>query len=142
MSDSLLSKYVRKPADEHKPETVPNGDPDGTEDLGCYGFLRGVRDRAVMLELRKKDGAVTALAYAYIERITYCPDGPEEGITLHGAGQKVRISGRNLNTENESGVRLLGALTRHRVPWVREADRSVGLAGESNLVIIEEICTV
>jgi hypothetical protein len=139
MNDSLLSKYVRKPANEPRPKTVPNGDPDGTEDLGCYGFLRGVRDRAVMLELRKKDGTVTALAYAYIERITYCPDGPEEGITLHGAGQKVHISGRNLNTENESGIRLLGALTRHRVPWVREADRAASAVSENDTTVIDAI---
>lgn len=138
MNDSLLSKYVRKPADELGNSGAPS-DPDGTEDLGCFGFLRGVRDRAVMLELRKKDGTVTALAYAYIERITYQPDGPEEGITIYAAGQKVRISGRNLNMESESGVRLLGALTRHRVPWVREAEHAASLVSEGGSPMIEAI---
>lgn len=139
MNDSLLSKYVRKPADEAAPNPAATADPDGTEDLGCFGFLRGVRDRAVMLELRKKDGTVTAIAYAYIERITYTPDGPDNGITIHTAGQRVRICGRNLDAESDRGVRLLGALTRHRVPWVREVERAADLDRESQAPFVDAI---
>jgi hypothetical protein len=42
-------------------------------DLGAFGFLRGVRDRAVMLELRWKDGSVVAFAYAWLERAGFDP---------------------------------------------------------------------
>ena len=38
------------------------------QDLGAFGWLRGVRDRAVMLELRQKDGGIVAFPYAWLER--------------------------------------------------------------------------
>lgn len=138
MSDSLLDKYLRKPVNE---SSIGRSSVDSDEpgDLGCFGFLRGVRDRAIMLELRKKDGTVTAMAYAYIERIAYCPDGPNEGITIYGAGQKIRMSGRNLNAQSRDGEGLFGALTRHRVPWVREADRMASIAADTQQAEIDFI---
>jgi hypothetical protein len=136
-AESLLDRYVRKPGDAAASITSLSDhaaqDSEGAEDLGCFGFLRGVRDRALMLELRKKDGSTTAIAYAFIERITYHPDPPNDGITIHAAGQKFRITGHNLNTESDNGVRLFGALARHRVPWIAErtspdsSDRAVSI---------------
>lgn len=136
-AESLLDRYLRKPADAKHADTKsatssthlthdPHDDESDTpQDLGCFGYLRGLRDRALMLELHKKDGSVTAIAYAYIEIITYSPDPPHDGITLHAAGMKIRISGTNLNTKPDAaGISLLSALTRHRVPWVKEASQS------------------
>ena len=58
--------------------------------------MRGVRDRAIMLELRRKNGNVLAIGYGWLERAEF---DPSEGITLHLVGQKIRIKGRNLNDE-------------------------------------------
>lgn len=110
MSDSLLNKYTR-------PTTEPDDPQLETEDLGSFGWLRGMRERATMLELRKKDGNITAIGYAWIEKIEF---DPSEGITIHALGQKVQIQGRHLNSEVRPGVSLFQGLTCHRVPWVGE----------------------
>lgn len=114
MSDSLLNKYTR-------PQTEPDDPQFETEDLGSFGWLRGMRERATMLELRKKDGNITAIAYAWIEKIEF---DPSEGITIHALGQQVKIQGRNLNAEVRPGVSLFQGLTRHRVPWVGECSQN------------------
>ena len=76
---------------------------------------------------------IVALGYAWLERVEF---DPSEGITLSVGGQKVRIKGRNLNAEIRPSVRLFEGIARHRVPWIREADRSAGLqAGDRDTVI-------
>src|SRR6267154_4781186 len=65
------------------------------DDLGVFGFLRGSKERAAMLELRKRDGQILAVGYGMFE----VEFNPSEGITLHFADRKVRIHGRNLNAE-------------------------------------------
>lgn len=110
MTDSLLNKYTR-------PQTEPDDPQLETEDLGSFGWLRGMRERATMLELRKKDGNITAIGYAWIEKIEF---DPSEGITIHALGLQVKIQGRNLNAEVRPGVGLFQGLTRQRVPWVEE----------------------
>lgn len=68
-----------------------------------------------------------------MERVAF---DPSEGITISAAGQKIRVKGRNLNAEVSPSVRLFEGITRHRVPWIREADRSGGIqAGECDTVI-------
>ena len=111
MNDSLLDKYTRRPGE---PDPALEAD----DDFGSFGWLRGMRERAVMLELRHKTGNVTAIAYAMIEKLEF---NPSEGITIHALGQKIRIQGRNLNAEVRPTVRLFEGLTRHRIPWVRES---------------------
>ena len=113
MTDSLLNKYTR-------PTTEPDDPQLETEDLGSFGWLRGMRERATMLELRKKDGNITAIGYAWIEKIEF---DPSHGITIHALGREIKIQGRNLNTEVRPSVRLFQGLTRHRVPWVQESSR-------------------
>lgn len=129
MTDSVLDKYSggRKPASE------PAAESDGAEDLGSFGWLRGVRDRAVMLELRLKNGNVTAIGYAWIERVEF---DPSDGITLHALGKEIRIKGRNLNAEARPTVRLFDGIVRHRVPWLRQSgDAEATQAGDSSTVI-------
>ena len=132
MSDSLIEKYAkRSPGGDSRPD-----DADGAEDLGCFGWLRGVRDRAIMLELRKKDGSVIAVGYAWMERAEF---DPSEGITLHVSNRTVRIKGARLNAEARDAVRLFDGIVRHRVPWIRESSRAEALAGEPESVSIESI---
>jgi hypothetical protein len=112
---SLLERYT------HRRDTKVDGEGDGedvVDDLGCFGWLRGHRDRALMLELRKKTGAIQAIGYSWLQKIEF---EPSSGITLWCPGQKVRIVGRNLNTDSGSKIRLFEGLTRHKVLWIREA---------------------
>lgn len=115
MTDSLLNKYTR-------PQTEPDDPQLETEDLGSFGWLRGMRERATMLELRKKDGNITAIGYAWIEKIEF---DPSEGITIHALGQQVKIQGLNLNAQVRPGVSLYLGLTRHRVTWIEERGSEV-----------------
>lgn len=112
MTDSLLNKYTR-------PMTEPDDPQFETEDLGSFGWLRGMRERSVMLELRKKDGNISAIPYALIEKLEF---DPSVGITIHALGQKICIQGRNLNIEVRLSVQLFHGLTRHRVPWIQESE--------------------
>ena len=105
-------------------------------DLGAFGWLRGVHERAAMLELRRKDGSIVAFAYHWLERAEF---DPSQGITLRFGPQKVRITGRNLNGEARPNVRLFAGIVRHRVPWVQEADRPAAMAAGKGAGVVERI---
>jgi hypothetical protein len=118
----ILDQYAKQSVQEARPEPLPDVmalEPDTTEDAGCFGFLRGTRDSALMLELRKKDGSIMAISYSYIERLEF---EPSEGITIHALGRTIRIHGTNLNAPIRPGsqTRLFEGITRHRVLWVAE----------------------
>ncbi|QOV92092.1 hypothetical protein [Humisphaera borealis] len=137
MSDrttTLLDKYTVRRETEPPPATLT--DHDGVDDLGDYGWLRGVRERAVCLELRKKSGQILAINYSFIDQMEYDPD---KGITLHAAGRKITIRGSGLNAESARGTRLFEGLTRHRVPWVSESDSSSRYRTDAVEVVIEVI---
>lgn len=114
MSDRILPKYLSRDIET----TGAAVEPDAAEDLGAFGWLRGIRDRAIMLELRKRTGNILAIGYGWIEKIEY---DASEGITLHALGQKFRIKGQNLNAEIRPSIRLFEGLCRHRVPYIQEA---------------------
>lgn len=134
MTDRLLHKYTGRSTEVFaEPAATPVAEAEGTDDLGAFGWLRGVRERAVMLELRKKTGDVLAIGYNWIERVEF---DPSEGITLHALGRQLRIKGRRLNSEVRPLVRLFAGIVRHRVPWVQEADGrgSFGEGGTTPLI--------
>ena len=60
-------------------------------------------------------------------------------ITLHVAGGKIQIKGRNLNTEIRPNVRLFQGLTRHRVPWIQEADNATRMESGGKGILVESI---
>ncbi len=130
MSNSILDKYAARSGEDGA------GESDAAENLGAFGVLRGVRDRSIMLELRKKSGNVIAIGYGWIEKMEF---DPSEGITLHAGGQKYRIKGRNLNAEVRSGVRLFESICRHKVSWVTEATQAGSVAAAKNATVIETI---
>jgi hypothetical protein len=88
---------------------------DEVDDLGCFGWLRGVKERSVMLELRKRAGERLAVGYSWIERIAF---DPSDGIVILGAGTRITIQGTGLLAQ--SGASLFVGLTQHRVPWISE----------------------
>ena len=125
--------------DRHLPSRAAlmprEGEDETPDDLGAFGWLRGVRDRAVMLELRRKDGSAVAFAYTWLERAEF---DPSQGITLKFGMEKVKIAGRNLNAEAKPNVRLFAGILRHRVPWIQEADRPATMLAAKGAVVIDQ----
>ena len=132
MSDSVLKRYMTPQAAREEP--VPVADDDAEDDLGSFGWLRGIRDRAIMLELRRKDGGSTAFDYGWLRKVEY---NPSEGITLDFGSEIVRIVGRNLDREVRPNVRLLRGLHARRVPWIQEAPDAQRLKAPGDATVIE-----
>ena len=134
-TDRLLDRYTRpSPPSRERIETEYDTEPH--DDHGAFGWLRGVRDRAIMLEIRRKDGQIKAFGYAWLQLAEYDPAGI---ITLSFPGSRVRLHGRNLNHAHGSGAKLFEGLLRHRVPYVQEADEHTHLTATATATIIERI---
>ncbi len=112
-------------------DNEPPDTDDAIDDLGGFGLLRGIRDRALTVELRKKDDTVLAIPYALIEQFLY---SPTEGITLRAAGREIRVRGRYLNEPSMKPLSLFTALTRQRVLWIVEKSRC-GASGDNATVV-------
>jgi hypothetical protein len=133
MKGNLLEKYtIARPEEAAKPDEQ-EGTPD---DLGAFGYLRGVRDRALMLEIRFKDGRRRALGYAWLHDVEF---DPSAGMTLHFGGRKVKITGRNLNRELKPSICLFDAIVRHRVPWVQEAAAPAAMQAAREDLVVDRI---
>ncbi len=130
---SVLEKYVKLRPNGDAPPSEATDEPD---DLGSFGWLRGMHERSLMLELRQKDGTVTALGYAWLKRADF---DPSEGITLDFSGTTVKITGQQLNGVQRPNVRLFSGIIRHRVPWIQEADGAQLMEAAKDATIIETI---
>jgi hypothetical protein len=106
------------------------------EDLGSFGLLRGSKERAVSLELRKKDGNIPALPYHCIE---YFDFDPSVGMTIHALGREFKISGHNLNAMVRPHITLFNCLVRQRVPWKCEASHDRHFRNAEDAVYIRAI---
>ena len=135
MSDKILQKYTNRAVDNGIDSNATD-EIEAADDLGAFGWLRGIRDRAVMLELRKANGNIMAVAYGSLDRVEF---DPSDGLTLYLAGRKIRIKGRNLNGEARPSLRLFQGITRHKVPWLREADRPTALEADKSATVVETI---
>jgi hypothetical protein len=129
-----------KAVDPFAPRRKDNGavsmDGDGVEDLVAFGWLRGVQERAIMLEIRHKDGRITAKGYSWLQSAEF---DPSTGITLNFSGETVTIKGRNLGGEARPNIRLFAGILRHRVPWIQEADGATVIQAAKDAVVIEEV---
>jgi hypothetical protein len=132
--NSTMQKYATRFGES--PEAAGCSDAEGTEDLGTFGFLRGSRDRAEMLELRKRTGNIRAISFSWIQKVDY---DPSSGITLFAGDEKIRIKGRNLNQVARQQTSLLGGIIRHRIPWISESDQSTTMQADKNAVVVEMI---
>lgn len=133
MTDSILDRLVTR-GDESSPRR--NEDTDSLEDLHAFGWLRGIRDRALMLELRLRTGNSICLGYPWLERAEF---DPSEGIVLQFGGRTIRIIGRNLNFEVRPSIRLFAGIIRHRVPWIQESEFGDEANVAKDSAFIEEI---
>lgn len=135
MNGRILERYTSLKADEPERSSTLI-ELDGTEDCGAFHFLRGIRDLARMLQLRKRSGEILAVGYGYIDRVLF---EPSIGITLRASGEKILIRGRNLNSEVRPTVCLLEGIMRQRVTRITECDESSNLFANVNDVVIEAI---
>lgn len=138
MSDNarILNRYTGRGSEAAAgDEEVIDGEGEDAENLGCFGWARGVRTRAVSLELRKKSGEILAIPYAYISRLEFQPSA---GITLQCGADVVHLRGRNLNG-GSGQLRLFQGITRQKVTWVQEADRAGQLQADQKSVVVEAI---
>ena len=132
MGDELFAGFALK----RKTGKAPTAEEHPDDDLGAFGWLRGVRDRAIMLEIRHKDGRITAKGYSWLQSADF---DPSDGITLNFSGEKITIAGRNLNAEARPNVRLFAGILRHRVPWIQEASEPAVLEAAKDAVVIEQV---
>jgi hypothetical protein len=132
MKDSLLDNFTGKLTNGHADEIVK----EPPEDFGAFGWLRGSRERAVMLEVRRKNGNISAFPYVWLERADF---DPSDGITLKCANQTGRLAGRNLNAEVRPQLRLYDGLVRHRVPGLQEADEPSLMEAAEGVTVIESV---
>lgn len=134
MSDSIIDRLSRaavKPAGSPAISALP--DCEELEDYGAFGWLREARDKAIMLELRKRDGNVRAIGYAWLQEVHL---DPSREITLCIPGGKINIIGRNLNAESKPNIRLFQGITRHKVAFIQEADEVMIMkSGDSDTFI-------
>ncbi len=106
----IVEKYlpktdtVRDPSDVDAEQVAPGN---------AFGFVRGGRDRASMVEFRPGKGAWESLGYSWLERVQFRPAG--ELRLSFVTGHRVVLTGRNLG-------RLRDLLTSHRLTWVQEMD--------------------
>jgi hypothetical protein len=136
MTDSsIFQRHANRTADSVVENLRPE-DEQLTNDFGCFGWLRGSRERAVMLELRKKNGDILAIGYHRIDEAEF---DPSEGITLHTPTRRIQIKGRHLNAEVRPAMRLFEGITRHRVPWVREAGEPERMEASAEAPFVEAI---
>jgi hypothetical protein len=133
-ANTSVHKYIDRFGDN--PGSTPTLDAEDLEDRGAYGFLRGVRDKSQMLELRKKSGNIRAIGYGWIEKVDF---DPSSGLTLYCGAETIRIKGRNLNGVGGHPISLLGGIIRHRVPWIAESDQSSVLTADKETAVVEKI---
>lgn len=132
MTDSFLDKYVSRQT-TFQPDGVAE-EPEAVESYQCFGYLRGARDRALMLQLKKRNGNVLAIGYAWLEQAEF---DRSEGITLHSSAGRCESSAA-ISTPSCT-IRLFDAITRHRVPWIAESLSEIQLSRENEGIVIESI---
>lgn len=120
------------------PQSPPGGPrPDPGEEPCCaaFGYLRGLHERAAMVEFRFRDGNAEAFPYSWLGPLRF---NPSAGLLLRFTGDVVTlvlIRGSNLDAAVDPGsVNLTDrGIERHRVTFVREMDegevRRVGEGG-------------
>ena len=94
------------------------------ESCSAFGFLRGVRDRALALELRFADGNSEWLSYSCLVSWRF---NPSVGLLVKFTGDVVTlvlIRGSNLDALVNGTVDLPHGIQRHRVMWIREMDKA------------------
>lgn len=115
MNQALKSSFVEK----------LRAQTEQVEEEGKYfGFDRQENGRALMFELRTRDGRRSALPYSYLTRADFDPD---KGIEIYVSNVVVVVKGRDLGT-------LYSYLLQNRLTWMREDFSDIDL-GEDGVFV-------
>jgi hypothetical protein len=133
-----LPEYMQSgSADLWRESAKGNGKDGDAEEGACpaFGYLRGLRERALAIEFRFRDGNSEWQDYGCLTSWRF---NPSAGILLKFAGGDavtlVLIRGSNLDALVNNAVNLTDrGLQRHRITYIREMDeeelRAVGEGG-------------
>ncbi|HEY2787039.1 MAG TPA: hypothetical protein VGJ05_18910 [Fimbriiglobus sp.] len=142
-SDVLDLSWNPKMAGRPLPNPRDSARADESEDESCpaFGFLRGLRDRSLMLEFRLKNGNTEAFSYHLLSSIRY---NPSVGLLLKFSGDVVTlvlIHGSNLDfVLKDRAVNLTDrGIYRHRVTFVREMNETELSRAGANQPTIDHI---
>ena len=95
------------------------------EEEGKYfGFDRQENGRALMFELRTRDGRRSALPYSYVTRADF---DPEKGIEIYASNVVVLVKGRALED-------IFSYFLQNRLMWVREDSSGMDI-GEDGVFV-------
>jgi hypothetical protein len=115
----------------------PNED---EEECLAFGYLRGIRERALSIEFRFADGNSQAFPYNWLGPMKY---NPSAGLLLKFTGDEITLvllEGSNLNALVKGSVNLYErGIQRHRVTWVREMPRDEAARAREGEVAVERI---
>lgn len=89
-----------------------------------FGFDPQANGRALMFELRTRDGKRSALPYSYLTRADF---DPEKGIEIYVSNVVILVKGRDLGD-------LYSYLLQNRLTWMRE-DASGTDIGEDGIFV-------
>lgn len=140
MTESRGLAALRGNARRTEAPAAAQGDEDSCP---AFGFLRGIRERSLSLELRFADGNSLAFPYSWLGPVKY---NPSAGLLLKFVGDLVYlvlVEGSNLNALVNDTVSLYDrGLQRHRVTWVREMARAERERAGEGEVVIDRIRTL
>jgi hypothetical protein len=117
------------------PPPARGKEPESDEEAcAAFGYLRGLQDRALEVEFRRRDGTSEAYPYSCLASRRF---DPSVGLLLKYTADVVTlvlICGSNLDMPVKGTVNLTDrGFQRHRITWVREMDedelRRVGDSG-------------
>jgi hypothetical protein len=113
-----------------------------TDEQECpaFGYLRGVRDRAISLEFRLRTGNRRAFPYSWLGPVIF---DPSHGLLLRFVGDQtylVLIRGWQLDGMVNGSTDLIErGILRHRVLWVREMSPAALTKVPKDQIAIQEI---
>ena len=124
MSDNSRSLLKTLGLDQPaRPQVVPQLAEDEEDECRAFGYLRGVRDRALAIELRLRTGDREYFPYSHLVSWRY---NPSVGVLLKFTDDVVTlvlIRGSNFDALVNGSINLTDrGLQRHRILWVREMD--------------------
>ncbi len=113
----LASVMPRRPTTEAAPSETDE------EACAAYGYMRGIRDRALAIEFRYRDGNSDFYPYSWLGPWQY---NPSVGLLLKFTGDVVTlvlIRGSNLDALVNQSINLTDrGFARHRISWLKEMD--------------------
>ena len=113
-------------ADRRSRPALKEAEESDAESCAAFGYLRGLREQALMLEVRFRNGNREWYPYGLLGPVRY---NPSVGLLLRFTGDVVTlvlIRGSNLDSLVHQGAINLTdrGIQRHRVLWVREMDEA------------------